>query len=169
MPVETTQTGTEADLGFAPISEHTSAAFGLLRLSALLSDELDRELQEKAGLSLSETLVLIQLMLAGGRLKMAELADTLVVTRGGVTKIIDKLVESGLVERVHSSADRRVIFAAVTEAGKAKIRDNQGVFDDVARLRLAELLSRSELSSLLGLVDRLNCDNPGWEPPEIPT
>ena len=56
---------TASDLGFDPISTQTSAAFGLLRVSALLSEELDRELQASAGLGLSEMLVLIQLMLAG--------------------------------------------------------------------------------------------------------
>ncbi len=156
---------TEADLGFEPISEHTSAAFSLLRVSALLTDELDRELQENAGLGLSEMLVLVQLMLVGGRFKMADLADALVVTRGGVTKIIDRLVEAGLVERVPSDSDRRVIYAQITEQAKSKVREHQHRFDEVAHYRLAELLNNSELQKLGAMLDRLSCENPGWEPP----
>ncbi|MEN8040967.1 MAG: MarR family transcriptional regulator [Actinomycetota bacterium] len=153
------------DLGFEPITPHTGTAFGLLRLSAMLSDELDRELQASAGIGLSEMLVLIQLMLAGGRAKMAELATTLVVTRGGVTKIVDRLVDGGLVERVPSTSDRRVIYAEVTERAKATVREYQPLFDEIARRRLAELLDAGEMTELAGLIDRLNCENPGWEPP----
>ena len=156
---------TATDLGFDPISTQTSTAFGLLRVSALLSEELDRELQASAGLGLSEMLVLIQLMLAGGSLKMAELANTLVVTRGGVTKMIDRLVDADLVERVPSTTDRRVIHAEVTDRAKRIVRDNQALFDEVARRRLAELLDDDELTALDLYIDRLNCENPGWEPP----
>lgn len=132
MAQQVTQEVTAEDLGFEPISVHTSAAFSLLRVSALLSDEMDRELQEQAGMGLSEMLVLVQLMLAGGRFKMADLAEALVVTRGGVTKIIDRMVGAGLVERVPSASDRRVIYAQLTESAKQKVRDNQHIFDGVA-------------------------------------
>ena len=162
-----TKSVTEADLGFEPISVHTSAAFSFLRVSSLLSDELDRELQEKAGMGLSEMLVLVQLMLAGGRFKMADLADALVVTRGGVTKIIDRLVDAGLVKRVPSASDRRVIYAEITDDAKAKVRTHQHIFDEIARRRLAELLDQTELISLRDIVDRLSCENPGWEPPDL--
>ena len=98
---------------------------------------------------------------------MADLADALVVTRGGVTKIIDRLVEAGFVERKPSASDRRVIYAEITEEAKAKVREHQHVFDEIARRRLAELLGGSELNSLRDMVDRLSCENPGWEPPDL--
>ena len=158
---------TETDLGFDPISEHTSAAFSLLRVSSLLADELDRELQDAAGLGLSQMLVLVQLMLAGGHFKMAELADVLVVTRGGVTKIVDRLVDAGLVERVPSSSDRRVIYARITDEAKAKVRQHQVLFDEIAKRRLADLMDSSEFTTFGGLLDRLSCENPGWEPPDL--
>ena len=163
---QTTPDVTAVDLGFDEVSIPTAAAFGLLRVSALLAEEMDRELQEAAGMGLSEMLVLIQLMLSGGRLRMAELANTLVVTRGGVTKIVDRLTEEGLVERVPSTSDRRVIYAQVTDAAKALVREHQPRFDAIARHRLAELLDDDELNRFAVLVDRINCDNPGWEPPD---
>ena len=83
-----------------------------------------------------------------------------------MTKIIDRLVEAGLVERVPSTSDRRVIYAEVTDAAKAVVRENQPLFDEIARRRLGELLDVGELDQFAQLVDRLNCDNPGWEPPE---
>lgn len=166
MAQQTSPEVTAADLGFDEVSVPTAAAFGLLRVSALLAEELDREMQDTAGMGLSEMLVLIQLMLAGGRLRMAELASTLVVTRGGVTKIVDRLTEEGLVERVPSTSDRRVIYAQVTDRAKALVREHQPSFDAIARRRLAELLDGDELDRFAVAVDRLNCENPGWEPPD---
>ena len=165
MAHQATQQVTAEDLGFEPISEHTGAAFSLLRVSSLLADELDRELHSEAGMGLSEMLVLVQLMLVGGRFKMADLADALVVTRGGVTKIVDRLVDAGLVERVPSATDRRVIYAQITDTAKHNVREHQHIFDGIARRRLGELLSGPETKKLANMLDRLSCENPGWEPP----
>lgn len=165
MPEPADPDTTTDELGFEPISLHTATAFGLIRLSALLADELDEALREQSGMGLSEMLVLVQLMLAGGRLRMAELANSLVVTRGGVTKIVDRLVAAGFVARVPSTSDRRVIYAVATDAAKRVVRDHQATFDTVARHRIADLLDPDEMGSLTELVDRLNCENPGWEPP----
>ena len=105
-------------------------------------------------------------MLAGGRLRMAELASTLVVTRGGVTKIVDRLTDEGLVERVPSTSDRRVVYAQVTDDAKAVVRKYQPQFDAIARHRLGALLDDEELMRFAVMVDRINCENPGWEPPD---
>jgi len=145
---------------------HTKAALSILRVSALLSDEIDRELQKSSGLGLSEVLVVLQVMFAGGRLKMADVADSLVVTRGGVTKIVDRLVAGGYLDRVHSEEDRRVVYAEVTEKAKQLIKANQPVVQAVTEHRLAGILSATELDSVHDLMHRLSCDNPGWEPPE---
>ena len=152
-------------LGFDPISLHASTAFDLLRITALLSDEFDRALEEQTGVGLSETLVLVQLMFAEGRIKMAELADTLVVTRGGISKIVDRLVGSGLVERVPSEDDRRVVFAVVTDDGRALVRKCQPIFDEIAQRRLVDVAAPAEWLTFADLVGRISCNNPGWEPP----
>lgn len=152
-------------LGFDPVSLHASTAFDLLRIAALLSDEFDRALVEQADVGLSETLVLVQLMFADGRIKMAELADTLVVTRGGISKIVDRLVGSGLVERVPSRDDRRVVFAVVTEDGRALVRKCQPIFDEIAQRRLVDVVAPEDWLTFADLVGRISCNNPGWEPP----
>ncbi len=153
--------------GFRPPPLHTKVAVSVLRVAALLSDELDTELQRSSGFGLSEALVVLQIMLAGGRLKMADLADTLVVTRGGVTRIVDRLVDAGYLVRVPSDKDRRVIYAEVTEEATRLIADNQPVFEEVTERRVAGLLADSELHTMHNLLHRLSNNNPGWEPPEI--
>jgi DNA-binding MarR family transcriptional regulator len=155
----------EIDHGFDPPQTATKVAFSMLRVASLLSDELDKELQQASGSGLSEALVILQIILAGGRLRMADLADTLVVTRGGVTKIVDRLVDAGHLERVDSEEDRRVVFAQVTPAAFEFIKKHQPVFEAVAGRRLAGLLDPAELDRMHELMDRLSCENPGWEPP----
>lgn len=170
MSLEHTVELTEEDLGLRPVAEHTKVAFGVLRVAALLSDELDGDLQRSAGVGLSEALVVIQIILAGGRLKMADLADTVVVTRGGVTKIVDRLVKAGYLDRVPSEEDRRVVYATVTDRGFEMVRNHQDGFQEITRRRIAEMLTSDELATMHALIDRLSCENPGWEPPqpEIP-
>jgi DNA-binding MarR family transcriptional regulator len=155
----------DIDHGFDPPQTATKVAFGMLRVASLLSDEIDKELQEASGSGLSEALVVLQIIFAGGRLRMADLADTLVVTRGGVTKIVDRLVDAGYLERVPSEDDRRVVFAEVTPAAFEFIKQHQPVFEAVAQRRLGGLLSAEELERMHEFMDRLSCENPGWEPP----
>lgn len=149
-----------------PPSLHTKAGLSLLRVSALLSEELDRELQASAGLGLNEVLVILQIMFSGGRLKMADLADSLVVTRGGVTKIVDRLVTAGYLDRTPSAEDRRVVYAEVTEEAFRLIKANQPVFEAVTERRLAGILTTKELDQMHDWMHRLSRDNPGWAPPD---
>jgi DNA-binding MarR family transcriptional regulator len=51
------------------------------------------------------------------RLKMGELAEALVITRGGLTKLVDRLVKAGLIERTFCATDRRVAYATLRPAG----------------------------------------------------
>jgi len=151
--------------GFAPPTTATKTGLSLIRVAALLSDELDSELRDASGVGLNEVLVILQISFAGGQTKMADLADTLVVTRGGVTKIVDRLVDAGYLDRVPSDEDRRVVFARVTEKAKRLIQDNQPVFEAVTAQRIGDLLKGPELDSMHLWLDRLSSDNPGWEPP----
>ena len=155
----------DVDHGLDPPRTATKVAFDMLRVASLLSDEIDGELQEASGWGLSEALVILQIIFAGGRLRMADLADTLVVTRGGATKIVDRLVDAGLLRRVPSQEDRRVVFAEVTPEALDFIRRHQPVFEAVAERRLGGLLDPAELDQMHEFMDRLSCDNPGWEPP----
>lgn len=153
-------------VGLRPPPTHLKSAFSLLRVASLLTEELDRELNEATGIGLNEILVILQIMFSGGRLKMADLADTIVVTRGGVTKIVDRLVKAGYLDRVPSEEDRRVVYARVTDTGRALIHDHQDVVEAVTERRLGALLDTAEVEQLHDFMHRLSCMNPGWEPPD---
>src|ERR1700710_2115520 len=55
---------------------------------------------------------------ADERMKMGDLAEALVITRGGLTKLVDRLVKAGLIERTFCDTDRRVSYATLLPAGK---------------------------------------------------
>ena len=94
-----------------------------LRAHARVVRELERELQADQDLALTDYDVLVQLAAADERrLRMSELADRLLLSRSGVTRLVDRLVVDGLVERVMCESDRRGQWAALTEAGYARLR-----------------------------------------------
>ncbi|HET6381581.1 MAG TPA: MarR family transcriptional regulator [candidate division Zixibacteria bacterium] len=86
--------------------------------------QLERELQAEQGLGLPEYEVLLVLAYAlERRLRMSELADALVLSRSGATRLIDRLEADGLVERVSCETDRRGQWAQLTEAGYRRLRE----------------------------------------------
>jgi DNA-binding MarR family transcriptional regulator len=95
---------------------------GLLRVHAALVRRLDAELQEAHGLPLSSYEVLMLLADAPeGRLRMFELADGVLLSLSGMTRLVDRLTREGLVRRERCADDRRGAFAVITPAGRAKV------------------------------------------------
>ncbi|HEV2773516.1 MAG TPA: MarR family transcriptional regulator, partial [Thermoleophilaceae bacterium] len=101
------------------LSAHERAAWsGFLRTHAQVVRELDAELEDEHGLSLSSYDVLVQLSLApGGRRRMAALADAVLLSRAGMTRLVERLERDGLVEREPGERDTRQVFAHVTQRG----------------------------------------------------
>lgn len=92
---------------------------GLLRAHRRLVDRLDAELTRQAGLSLEAYDVLYQLSAApGARRRMTDLAGGLLISRSSSTRLVDRLVARGLVERTPDPADRRVVWVTLTAEGR---------------------------------------------------
>jgi DNA-binding MarR family transcriptional regulator len=92
---------------------------GLLRVHAAVVKRLDAELIAGHGIALSSYEVLIALQAAPGRkLRMAELADHALLSRSGMTRLVDRLEREGLIARSHCAADARGLFAELTDAGE---------------------------------------------------
>ena len=95
---------------------------GLLRAHALLVKRLDAELEAAHGLALTSYEVLLHLSAADDtRMRMCDLAEGIMLSRSGLTRLVDRLEREGLVERVSCSDDARGSFARLTEAGAAKL------------------------------------------------
>lgn len=98
--------------------EERASWAALVRAQAAIVRDLEEEMRRAHGLSLSAYEVLAQLFLAPGhRLRMAELADSLVFTRSGVTRLVERLEREGLVERSDVDDDARGIYACLTDRG----------------------------------------------------
>jgi DNA-binding MarR family transcriptional regulator len=84
-----------------------------------LTNNLGRELEEAVGISPVFFDVLIHVAAApGSRLTMSQLSFQVALTTGGVTRLVDRMVEAGLVVRQHSWRDRRSIHVVLTEVGQ---------------------------------------------------
>src|SRR5438094_10332390 len=79
----------------------------LLRAHATLLRQLETDLESKTGLALADFDVLAQLAIAGGSLRMTELAGRGLIARTGMTRRVTRLVHEGLVRRAHADAYRR--------------------------------------------------------------
>src|ERR1700733_16287680 len=84
---------------------------------------LEREMQDATGIPLSQYDVLLRLAEApGGRLTMSELAQAIVYSTGGLTRLFERMRRAGLVRRDPSEHDRRVIYAVLTDDGMERLR-----------------------------------------------
>jgi DNA-binding MarR family transcriptional regulator len=98
--------------------QQLAAWSGFLRSHAQIVRALDAELEREHGLPLTSYDVLIQLSFAPGRrLRMFELADAIVLSRSGLTRLVARLERSGLVERERGQVDLRQTYARLTDRG----------------------------------------------------
>jgi DNA-binding MarR family transcriptional regulator len=94
----------------------------MLEAHALLVAELDRELERDHGLPLTSYEVLMYLGDAETeKRRMSELAERLLLSRSGITRLVDRLVRQGLIVRERCADDRRGYYAQLTDAGRAKL------------------------------------------------
>jgi DNA-binding MarR family transcriptional regulator len=126
-----------------------------LRGHAAIVRELSSELVAAHGLTINDYEVLLRLSRAdGNRMRRVDLAEEVVLTPSGITRLLEGLERAGLVERVACQEDLRVSYAQLTSAGRAKLRAAgkthvAGIhrlfldrFDRDERAALGELLGR---------------------------
>jgi len=98
------------------------AWIAFLRAYAAVTRRLEAELHAERDLGLAEYDALVQLALADGRrLRMSELAERVVLSRSGVSRLVDRLEATGLVSRAACREDARVCWATLTNAGFARL------------------------------------------------
>ena len=141
-PMETTTAPSRTD-------PRLGAWRAFLRAHARIVRELERELQAEQGMALTDYDVLVQLATTGERrLRMSELADRLLLSRSGVTRLVDRLVAAGLVERHSCDDDRRGQWATLTDAGLQRLRDASPTHLRGVAEHFLDRLSAAELGAL---------------------
>jgi DNA-binding MarR family transcriptional regulator len=127
-----------------------------LRAHATLTRTLESELVAEQALSLAAYDVLVQLAEAPGRrLRMTELADAVLLSRSGITRLVDRLERDGLVTRSRVAGDGRGVAASLTDAGVDRLRTAARTHLAGVRRHFAERLDEADLAALERITRRL--------------
>ncbi len=139
-----------------PLTQRQMAAWRLfLRTHAVVTRRLEGDLLAERGMPLATYDVLVQLVEAPERrLRMSELAERVLLSRSGLTRLVDRLEREALVRREACADDARGMFTVLTDAGVDRLRaaspthlrgvvaHAMGRLDDDQSGELAELLAR---------------------------
>ena len=133
-----------------------------LRAHAAITRQLNTDLLNEHGLTLSDYEVLLRLSNAeDGMMRRVDLAGSVLLTASGITRLLDGLERAGFVEKASCASDARVSYAKLTPAGRRKLTEAgqthlagieelfTGRFSEDELERLAELLSRLPLTNEL--------------------
>ena len=141
-------------------------AFGsLMGAHAVLIRELSASLVASHGLTINDYGTLLLLSRAGEEgMRRIDLANALQLSPSGITRLLDRLEDQGLVGKGECKSDARVSYAILSEAGLEKLRDAApGHVEDIDR-RLAAVLSEEEMKTLSELLGRLSETNENCTP-----
>jgi DNA-binding MarR family transcriptional regulator len=131
----------------------------LVRTSVAVTRHLSAQLSADHGLNLNEYEALLLLSRApDSRMRRIDLANGLVLTAGGVTRLLDGLERRGYVDRDQCASDRRVSYAVLTAAGRDKLRAASKSHTRQIRELVGAQLDDDELTRLAALLDRLPGD-----------
>lgn len=129
---------------------------GMLETHSRLIAELDAELEREHDLPLTAYEVLMYLGDAdSGRMRMSELADHLLLSRSGITRLADRLERRGLIERERCTDDGRGFFAQLTAAGRAKLEQARPSHLAAVRRVFLARLEPTEIDTLAAVWGRL--------------
>ena len=142
-------------------SPEIEAFIRLVRAGIAVPRQLSAQLSADHGLSINAYEALLQLFRAPDRrMRRVDLANSLLLTAGGVTRLLDGLERDGFVARDECASDRRVSYAVLTSAGRTKLREATRSHTRQIRELLGGLYDGDELAQLCALLDRL----PGVDP-----
>jgi DNA-binding MarR family transcriptional regulator len=136
-----------------PVERQAWRAF--LQTHARVARRLEADLLATDDLPLAEFDVLFQLAVAEGRrLRMNELADRVLLSRAGITRLVDRLVDDGLVSRLKCESDARGYYAVLTETGMTRFEVAAPNHMAAVRRFFLARFSQEELETLTNLLDR---------------
>jgi DNA-binding MarR family transcriptional regulator len=136
-----------------------TAWVGLLRAHATTTRRFNAELVAEHGLTLNDYEVLLHLARADGRrLRRVDLAERVLLTPSGITRLLEGLERAGFVERAACDSDARVTYAQLTDVGEQKLREAAASHVGAIRGFFRDRFSKEELRALGGLLERLPAD-----------
>jgi DNA-binding MarR family transcriptional regulator len=148
----------------------------LVRAHSRVSRSLDHALTEQAGMSLRAYQVLVRLTRApDGALRMAELANNVLLSASGMTRLVDQLASRGLVTRRKDPEDARGYFAVLTDQGRAQCERATALYQEGVEQYFAGRFADGQLQvvteALEAFLDDANpppAGSPGTQRPALP-
>lgn len=148
LPLRPTGAGAVADAP-SPDDPRLRAWVAFLQAHAAVTRRLEAELHADRGLTLGEYDALVQLAVADGRrLRMSELADRVVLSRSGVSRLVDRLEADGLVARRACPTDARGSWAELTPAGLDRLRESAPVHLRGVETHFLSLISEADRAAV---------------------
>lgn len=136
--------------------EGLAAWMTFLQTHALVVEVLGRELETERGLPLGWFEVLMFLANAPeGKMRMQDLAGSVLLSKSGVTRLVDRIEEAGLVERAACEDDRRVTYAAITPVGRRTLREAAPVHLRGVDSHFGRHLTATELRTLRAILRKV--------------
>jgi DNA-binding MarR family transcriptional regulator len=134
----------------------------LLRAHASITRRFNSQLLADHGLTLNDYEVLLHLSRAEGRrLRRVDLAERILLTPSGITRLLEGLERCGYVERASCASDARVTYAQLTPKGDAKLREASETHVEDIHAVFGERFSSEEIATLRELLERLPLDGVG--------
>ena len=128
----------------------------LVRAHATATRSLNAQLAADHGLTISDYEVLLRLARAPERrLRRVDLAEQVLLTASGITRLLDGLERQGWVERGACEGDRRVVYAVLTDAGLAKLREARSTHIPQIEAHFGRGLTPEEQTLLVELLGKL--------------
>ena len=132
-----------------------AAFYGLLVVEWRLRERLEAELEASAGVSLNRLELLLHLHWKDGRRRMSDLADTLLLSRGGATRLVARAEEAGLVRREVPPDDRRATYAVLTDTGRELAERGFPVYVEAVQRLFQDFVTDEEAEVLVRVWDRV--------------
>jgi DNA-binding MarR family transcriptional regulator len=121
-----------------------------------LVDVLDEELQRQAGLPMRWYDVLVHLEESPDGIPMNELAERILLSKSGFTRVVDKMEEAGLVRRVRPKNDRRTILVVLTDKGAETMQDARRYHRDGIERHFSQHLTDNEIKVLTRALEKVS-------------
>lgn len=151
-------------MGTTTESERVGAWLNLIQAYVVLTNALGERLEGECGLSLGGHELLARLASAPeGRLRMLDLSRLLLVSKSGITRLVDRMEAAGLVIREPSPSDRRATFAAITDRGRQALDEALPAFARGLEEFFSRHLLDPDVRALRRILRKILSGNGEWE------
>jgi DNA-binding MarR family transcriptional regulator len=153
--VDVSQDIAERQIELDPQTSSYAVVGAIAQSATQLLPRIDAELRARHGLSLPALGVLRLLSeRAGERLTMSDLARVTGMSPAGITRVMQRLAAAGLVDRERDLADRRPLFASLTEAGEVRLEAAEPTYAHAVRAHLTAHAQPGELETVARFLNR---------------